>query len=57
MATGTVNEKGRGKNGFVRTKKVACPEMCCYCFDVLISYIQNNGYTSSSMKNHFSNDE
>ena len=46
------------KNGFLRTKsKVICPEMCCYCFDILIGYFQSNGYTNSIMKNYFTNDE
>lgn len=44
------------KNGFVKTK-IICPEMCCYCFDILIGYIQNNSYTNSTMKNYFPNDE
>ena len=49
--------KGHSKNGFVRKTPVICPEMCCYCFDILIGYIQNKAYADSAMKNFFPNDE
>jgi hypothetical protein len=49
-------ERKLQKNGFIKTP-VICPEMCCYCFDVLIGYIQDNGCSNSSMKNFFPDDE
>ena len=57
-SSGTSADMGEHKlkNGYVKSK-VICPEMCCYCFDILIGYIQKSGYTNSSMKNYFTNDE
>ena len=49
--------ENRPKNGIVKTRVIVCPEMCCYCFDVLIGYIQGKKSTNSCMKNYFSNDE
>ncbi len=43
------------RNGIVKTR-VICPEMCCYCFDILIGYIQGKK-ANSCMKNYFTNDE
>ena len=54
-ASGTTGD-GRPRNGIVKTR-VICPEMCCYCFDILIGYIQGKKSTSSCMKNYFTNDE
>lgn len=51
------SRKGRSKNGFIKKTPVICPEMCCYCFDILIGYIQNKTYTESAMKDFFPNDE
>lgn len=39
-----------------RESKVICPEMCCYCFDILIGYFKGNGH-SSRMNKYFTNDE
>lgn len=40
-------------NGISRSKYVS-PEMCVYCFDVLISHLNR---TNSPKTPHFSNDE
>ena len=42
-----INSAGNESN----EKKIVCPEMCCYCFDVLLGYLNvghqahKNGYT------------
>lgn len=48
--------RSKSVNGVVKTR-VICPEMCCYCFDVLIGYIHGQKTTNSCMKKYFSNDE
>lgn len=45
------------RNGFVTRTPVICPEMCCYCFDILIGYMRSNTSANSSMKNYFANEE
>lgn len=37
---------------------VVCPEMCCYCFDVLIAHLTNNHHGSRNpFLKFFKNDE
>lgn len=40
------------QNGY--HERVVCPEMCCYCFDVLIAHLTHTGSPRSP---HFANDE
>lgn len=38
--------------------RVVCPEMCCFCFDVLISHVTNNHHSNRSpFVKYFKNDE
>lgn len=45
-------------NGLCPGVLVVCPEMCCYCFDVLIAHLTNNHHSSRNpFLKCFKNDE
>lgn len=45
-------------NGVRPSLLVVCPEMCCYCFDVLIAHLTNNHHGSRNpFLKFFKNDE
>jgi hypothetical protein len=45
-------------NGHGPSVLVVCPEMCCYCFDILIAHLTNNHHCSRNpFLKYFKNDE
>lgn len=45
-------------NGVRTSLLVVCPEMCCFCFDVLIAHLTNNHHMSRNpFLKCFKNDE
>ena len=44
-------------NGVRQDMLVVCPEMCCYCFDILIAHLTNNQGSRNSFLKFFKNDE
>lgn len=44
-------------NGVRSQMEVVCPEMCCYCFDVLISHLTNTNGSRNPFLKFFTNDE
>ena len=45
-------------NGVRLSVLVVCPEMCCYCFDVLIAHLTNNHHGARNpFLKFFKNDE
>ena len=54
----TVAEAAVQQNGLRPGVMVVCPEMCCYCFDVLIAHLTNNHHSSRNpFLKCFKNDE
>ncbi len=48
-----MNGHSNGLNGFAQPK-VVCPEMCCFCFDVLVGHLTK---TQTSRSPYFTNEE
>lgn len=44
-------------NGVRAAMMTVCPEMCCYCFDILISHLTNNHGSRNPFLKFFKNDE
>lgn len=50
---GLMNGHARGLNGYAQPK-VVCPEMCCFCFDVLVHHLTR---TQAPRSPYFTNEE
>ncbi len=52
--TNLLDGHARGLNGFSQPNKVVCPEMCCFCFDVLLHHLTR---AQAPRSPYFTNDE
>ena len=52
--TAVANHNGVAQNGHAERPRVVCSDMCCFCFDVLISHLTS---TQTPRSPYFTNEE